>query len=230
MSYTYQWRKAMAVSVCLHFLVFAAAGFLNIGLTAPVPVEEVVLEMDLVSDPSVDRTSGPAIPEPAPPQAPQPTPIEPAPTEPQPPSVQPEPAPVVTANEFAVTDVEAAPASAPVVASPSSSQSAAPSSPPSGGGGSPGGIAAPGVLSKVEPSYPSAARKAGQQGVAVLRVKVLANGRPGDVAVLSSSGHEVLDDAAVTAVKKWRFVPAKDRSSGQNLAVNIKLPISFKLY
>lgn len=227
MSYTNQWRKAMSVSVFLHFLVFAAAGFLSIGLTAPaLPVEEVILEMDLVSDPLADR-GGPT-PEPAPPQAPEPAPIEPAPTEPQPPASQPVPEPVVASEEIA--PAPAAAAAAPAPAPRRSSQSSAPAVASGGGGGSQSGIAAPGVLSKVEPSYPSAARKAGHEGVAVLRVKVLSNGRPEEVSVTSSSGSPLLDDAAVSAVKKWRFIPAKDRSSGKTVPAYIRLPVSFKLH
>nr|WP_092073035.1 energy transducer TonB [Dendrosporobacter quercicolus]NSL48801.1 energy transducer TonB [Dendrosporobacter quercicolus DSM 1736]SDM53153.1 outer membrane transport energization protein TonB [Dendrosporobacter quercicolus] len=235
MSYTNQWRKAMSVSVFLHFLVFAAAGFLSIGLTAPaLPAEEVIMEMDLVSDPLADR-AGPT-PEPAPPQAPEPAPIEPAPTEPQPPASQPVPEPVVASDEIAPT--QAAPVAAPApkpAPSPAprggGGRKSAPAAAASGGGGggSQSGIAAPGVLSKVEPSYPPAARKAGHEGVAVLRVKVLSNGRPDEVSVTSSSGSPLLDDAAVSAVRKWRFIPAKDRRSGKTVPAFIRLPVSFKL-
>ena len=62
-----------------------------------------------------------------------------------------------------------------------------------------------------------------------MRIEILANGRSGSIAVFRSSGHEILDDAAITTVEKWRFVPAKDRNSGQAIACYTTIPISFRL-
>lgn len=105
----------------------------------------------------------------------------------------------------------------------------------SGSGQSPGagsgkrGISPPSVFSKVEPSYPSNARNAGQEGTVVLRIQVMENGRPGDIYVDNSSGYDVLDSAAIAAVKKWRFIPAKDLESGKVIACVTRLPIIFQL-
>ncbi|HEY3425128.1 MAG TPA: hypothetical protein VGL27_10050 [Negativicutes bacterium] len=33
----------------------------------------------------------------------------------------------------------------------------------------------------------------------------------------------------MTAVQKWRFVPAKDRTSGRTVACTTTLPVSFRL-
>lgn len=104
-----------------------------------------------------------------------------------------------------------------------------------GSGQSPGagsgkrGISPPSVLSKVEPIYPSNARNAGQEGTVVLRIQVMENGRPGDVYVDHSSGYDALDSAAIAAVKQWRFIPAKDRESGNVIASVTRLPIIFQL-
>jgi protein TonB len=91
------------------------------------------------------------------------------------------------------------------------------------------GILHPRVLSKVEPVYPPSARNAGQEGTVVLKIQIMENGRPGDIVVYRSSGYDSLDDAAVAAVKKWRFTPAKDRESGRTFTCTTSLPVVFQL-
>ncbi|WP_019883265.1 MULTISPECIES: energy transducer TonB [unclassified Methylophilus] len=66
-----------------------------------------------------------------------------------------------------------------------------------------------GHLNNPDPEYPDFAADQGWEGTVVLRVKVLPNGKPADVKVKKSSGHGVLDDAAVAAAKRWAFTPAK---------------------
>jgi protein TonB len=90
-----------------------------------------------------------------------------------------------------------------------------------------GGVIPPSVLSKTEPAYPHAARQAMMQGTVVLKIQILENGRPGTVSVLRSSGHDILDEAALTAVQQWRFTPAKDRDSGRTVICYSTLPVSF---
>jgi protein TonB len=63
---------------------------------------------------------------------------------------------------------------------------------------------------RVEPAYPPAARRAGEEGTVRLKVLVDEKGRPKDVAVATSSGFARLDQAAMEAVRKWRFVAATD--------------------
>ena len=46
----------------------------------------------------------------------------------------------------------------------------------------------------------------------LLRVLVDDEGRTKAIEVNTSSGHEMLDQAAIAAIRKWRFVPA--RASG----------------
>ena len=64
------------------------------------------------------------------------------------------------------------------------------------------------VTSRVEPIYPPASRRQDEEGTVRLRVLVDERGRPQDVRVLKSSGHSRLDEAAVSAVKRWQFKPA----------------------
>ena len=64
-------------------------------------------------------------------------------------------------------------------------------------------------LGNPPPEYPSLALRRSWEGTVVLRIKVLPNGRAGTVEVTKSSGKQALDEAAVTAVRNWKFVPAK---------------------
>lgn len=63
---------------------------------------------------------------------------------------------------------------------------------------------------RVEPTYPSSSRRAGEEGTVRLKVLVDEKGRPREVAVATSSGFARLDQAAMEAVRKWRFVAATD--------------------
>lgn len=64
------------------------------------------------------------------------------------------------------------------------------------------------VTRRVEPSYPPASRRAGEQGTVVFAVLVDPNGHPKDVKVQTSSGHDRLDQAAMDAIRRWTFNPA----------------------
>lgn len=59
------------------------------------------------------------------------------------------------------------------------------------------------------PEYPPYAQRQGWEGKVLLRVHVLASGRPDSVEVHKSSGRRLLDEAALTAVKGWTFAPAR---------------------
>lgn len=82
-------------------------------------------------------------------------------------------------------------------------------------------------LNNPRPAYPMAARRMGWEGRVVLNVEVLATGYCGDASVFQSSGHEVLDNAALRTVKGWRFVPAS--RAGHAVTQWFKVPIQFSL-
>ncbi len=65
---------------------------------------------------------------------------------------------------------------------------------------------------RVEPVYPPTSRRMGEEGVVRLKVLVDERGRPHDVVVQNSSGYPRLDQAAIEAVRRWRFEPATDGS------------------
>ncbi|MBK0062505.1 MULTISPECIES: energy transducer TonB [unclassified Acinetobacter] len=65
-----------------------------------------------------------------------------------------------------------------------------------------------GYLSNPAPEYPEQALERGWEGSVILRVKVLADGRPDTISVKQSSGKKLLDNAAIRTVKQWKFSPA----------------------
>lgn len=99
----------------------------------------------------------------------------------------------------------------------------------SGSGIGAGNMYGPSVLREVKPQYPEQARQARQEGTVVLRIQILVNGNPGAISVSRSSGYASLDEAAMTAVAKWRFVPAKDAASGRPIACYTTMPVVFRL-
>lgn len=84
-----------------------------------------------------------------------------------------------------------------------------------------------GYLRNPAPDYPLAAQKRGLEGKVVLKVHVLASGQPDNVTVATSSGHQVLDDAAIKAVQQWAFAPAR---RGQTAIDGwVQVPLNFKI-
>ena len=77
------------------------------------------------------------------------------------------------------------------------------------------------------PVYPPLARLRGYQGVVVLFVEVLVDGRVGQVGIRRSAGHEILDRAALEAVRTWRFEPG--RKEGQAVTMSVEVPVRFVL-
>ncbi len=80
---------------------------------------------------------------------------------------------------------------------------------------------------RVEPVYPSGARRDGEEGTVRLRVFVNERGQPGEVQVAQSSGFARLDDAAANAVRRWRFQAATDGSWA--ISAWTQVAITFKL-
>lgn len=64
-------------------------------------------------------------------------------------------------------------------------------------------------LKNPAPPYPPLSRRLGEEGRVLVRVLVDQEGRPRTVALDASSGHSRLDNAALQAVRRWRFMPAK---------------------
>ncbi len=82
-------------------------------------------------------------------------------------------------------------------------------------------------LHNPKPSYPRAAVRMGLEGEVRIEVLVGADGKPRGLTLAQSSGHAVLDEAALETVATWRFVPA--RRGGEAVAARVEVPIRFKL-
>lgn len=178
----------------------------------PVTVVELVLERP-------PEPPAPSVQEPVPtpqPQAPAPRVKAAAP--------RPAPAPAAVAPQSRA-ETGMAPAAAPGETSSTSEPSAPPvavAPPPKGVESA---VATP--LSQTKPFYPRIARQRGWQGVVIVRVSVDEAGLPCHAAIRDSSGHAVLDEAALDAVRTWRFSPA--RRDGQAVASAVDVPVRFSL-
>ncbi|MBO8131222.1 MAG: energy transducer TonB [Candidatus Marinimicrobia bacterium] len=75
--------------------------------------------------------------------------------------------------------------------------------------------------------YPEIAREAGIEGTVVVRAFVNEFGIVTDCIVMKGIPNTGLDEAAVNAIKKTRFKPAKQRD--RNVGVWISIPVVFKL-
>ena len=80
--------------------------------------------------------------------------------------------------------------------------------------------------SQARPNYPRELRKKGITGVVNLRFVVSSEGNVIDIEVIDSP-HEALSQAAVQAVKKWKFEPGL--KAGVPVAVRMVMPLEFRL-
>ena len=205
----------------------AIAGLLAQDLFAPPPAPPVPLEISWLA--------------PAPNVTPQPIASRPAAPQRQA-SARPKPIPVRTTQLIAAArrepdeprplnappaaSVETAPAASPLQANPSNNPPAAatasaPAAPPS-----PARFEAA-YLRNPAPVYPAESRRRGEEGRTLLRVRVLADGSPEEILLHLGSGFERLDQAAIDAVRRWKFVPAQQ--GGSAIAAWVIVPIQFSL-
>ena len=223
---------AVGASLCVHALALGMGGGLKSSVTEP----PRLLEARLVQEALPEKTLEKPHVEPPPPQ-PRPHKSTPAET-PHPPKAVARPEPVVPQQRLVAEAradhpapaIATAPAPAPAVAAnqtpapvavaapPVAAAAAASYSPPSFGAR---------YLDNPKPGYPMIARRRGLEGTVRLDVRVSAEGIPVAVKVRESGGHESLDEAAVTAVWHWRFVPA--RRGGEPVEASVVVPIRFRL-
>lgn len=164
----------------------------------------------------------PVTPKPPPQQPVMTPPPSPPPTTPAP--VAPEPAPVLAAPAApAATATVPSPPPAPAVATPAPTLAAAPSAPVK--------VELPNskadYLHNPPPEYPPMSVRRGEQGQVLLKVLIGADGLPQKVELLSSSGFERLDKAALEAAMRWRYVPGK--RGGVAEAMWYQVPMVFNL-
>jgi protein TonB len=219
---------SISATVLLHVILafLFMLGLMEHTITPP-EAPPVLVEL-MQSQPTPKTIEQPlAKPIPVPPR-PQPV-AAPAPT-PQP---QPSPSKVSTPTEVAQA-TPVAPVSAPTAPTPPApTRVEAPPVPPSPApvvtapSKTDVSIPASYSASNQKPIYPNMSKRLGEQGTVVLRVLVKADGSAGEVEVKSSSNYPRLDQAAIDAVKTWRFNPAK--IDGKATDEWYQVPIPFKL-
>lgn len=77
------------------------------------------------------------------------------------------------------------------------------------------------------PDYPDEAVQKRLEGVVMLEITIDASGAVSRVEVLTSSGHSILDRAAMNAISNWKGTPAK--RWGRAVESTERLPIRFRL-
>lgn len=83
------------------------------------------------------------------------------------------------------------------------------------------------MIEAVPPRYPLEARQRKEQGTVVLEVQLSPAGLVEQIEIHRSSGSPRLDKAALDAVRRWRFVPA--RQGEQAVDAWVLVPITFTL-
>ncbi|MDI1363238.1 energy transducer TonB [Methylotenera sp.] len=210
----------LAVVVCVH--IVAVLMLINAKATQPIIKElQVPMMVSLVASPAPEPEVVPLTPTPPQPVIKQQKPIIK--------KQQPIPKPVAVVQEVAqpvVTEAPPMPAAPVVVAkAPEVIETPPPKivaepvvEPPRFGAA---------YLNNPAPDYPQMARRLGQQGRVLLKVLVAENGTAETVVLATSSGFEKLDQAAIEAVKKWSFIPAK--RSNQAISAYVLVPVKFSL-
>mgnify|MGYP006155212107 FL=1 len=154
--------------------------------------------------------------------APEPKPAPPPP-KPVPPPPKPEPKPVPTPKPVAKPTPKPTPKPEPVrevAPEPVQQATPAPPAPPSPpvqqatpAPEAPAPVTPPRTdaahLNNPAPQYPALSRRLGEQGRVMLDVYILPDGSVGEIKLNRSSGFPRLDNAALQAVKTWKYVPAK---------------------
>ncbi len=80
---------------------------------------------------------------------------------------------------------------------------------------------------KINPIYPEIAQEAGIEGVVVVQAFIDEKGRVKETLILKGVPNTGLDEAAMDAIRKTRFKPAKQRERA--VGVWIAIPVNFKL-
>ena len=179
----------------------------------------------LPSEPPPVQPNPPVLPEP-------PTMVPEVPADPEP---VPEPPPVEPVVPQALASLKTEPPPVPAKPRPAapSRKAAPPVSAERSSPGSPGALggvvrqARPDTAHNPPPRYPEMARRNGWEGVVIVRAHVASTGRVLSVALQRGSRYGVLDQAALAAVKNWRFRPGT--RGGTTTDSVVEVPVNFSL-
>jgi len=247
----------VVLSIAAHAVLLGVAGSLAVMRVAPPrPVRVTIFEPPAPPPPQLGGGGQPApvpVVAPAPVVQPAPQPVPKPVEKPKPRTIarernkvpKPEPLPVVKPPPALEPEV------APSVPGSGADAPAQPGSPAGDVAGVPGGVVGgqvggtvggqgdrvfradevaspPEVLTPAMPVYPPLARARGIEGLVVLETIVDRAGRvePDSIKVVESIA--LLDEAAIEALRKWRFRPGRDEQ-GEAVRVLVQLPVRFRL-
>jgi periplasmic protein TonB len=83
------------------------------------------------------------------------------------------------------------------------------------------------LLRQVQPEYPVLARKTGTQGVVLLEAVITREGTIDPARIRVISGHVLLNEAAIEAVKQWRYKPTLLNKEPIEIVTTITLRFTF---
>lgn len=202
------WRKSLhwiGLAVLLHMLLLGSIAFIKPPEPIQAPTPFAVEMIDAISK------EKPETPKPQPKVQKRPTPQPPIPV-------------IKTPTPTALTSNKAEPTPPANEAPPAKAASE-----PVPSAGQP--VAQPrfdaAYLNNPAPSYPPMSRRLGETGKVFLRVHVQPTGLPDQLEIRTSSGFPRLDNAALEAVKRWRFIAAKQ--GNDTVAAWVVVPVSFSL-
>lgn len=158
--------------------------------------------------------------------APPSPPADPPPASvPQPPAMVHAPVPLVPIPAFnpPILAVQAEP-SPPAPAPAADPAPAAPPAPPAPAKPVSAGDLSASMVHAPPPRYPRESRRQREQGAVLLTVLLGTDGSVADISVAKSSGHRRLDDAALSAVRKWRWRPTIRQGQPVQVRGSVEIP------
>ncbi len=226
------WIVCAALAIGTHALLLFAIHPGTLAQPYVLADESSAVELSIVESAAAPATAE-RPPQPATPLPPPPEPTPPPPESMPEPVREPTPEPAVIKatppprprSEMPKPRAAVPPRPA-ALASPSSGSVTGAAPGPTTGRG-PSTSARPRYRSNPKPDYPPESRRAGQQGVVLFAVEVTADGRAASVQLSRSSGFPLLDTAALQAVRRWTFEPA--RTAGIPTASRVEVPVRFDL-
>lgn len=200
--------RALVITAALH--VVAIAGLLTVQHHAAKHEEDRLVAVTLS-----------LAPPPPPPQAKQQPQTRPAPTT--------QPLPQIVIPQIAATPAAIDPVPQPVVqpGPPTPPAPPAPPAAPAAPSTVQGGDLGTRMVAGAPPRYPVESRRHKEQGTVVLALILGLDGAVEQISVSNSSGFRRLDDAALSAVRKWRWEPTL--RGGQAVKVRGLVEIPFVL-
>lgn len=201
----------------LYWVLQAMPGRAVLPQIAPVPIQAVLILPPAITPALTQPSVASSAPRPAPRRAARPIPHS-----------APKPAAaailVAASSATAMASAPVAPAAVtPATVEPVATTATAPTAPPAL---EPARFDAD-YLNNPAPAYPMLSRRQGETGKVLLLVQVSAHGSAAQVEIKQGSGFPRLDQAALNAVRQWRFVPA--RRGDAAVAASVVVPITFRL-